>query len=507
MAESPSATGGNSASPDRLDVRQDWYSPDAYPDLMPPFRRLLVERLLRNAALRSPHSPAVLFEGQTITYAELDAMADRVANALIGMGVGGGDVVAVNATNTPETLAATFGIGRAGAAFLPLNPMNTAGEIEFQMRDARAGLLLGRGGVDIAELIAGAEPGAPDIEVGEQDPYWIRFTSGTTGLPRAFANSHRNMTIQAVFSAAEFGYRYDDILLINAPLAHAALLYALSTIVMGGSIALTQSFDAKTVWTQCDRLGVTQAFMVPTMLAAAVDSPGEGRTLRGIIVLASTFPRSIRAKVMDRFPHVDVMEGYGASELGMTSVLHRGEFERHEGSVGLPRWGTRVRILDDDGNVCPPGEVGLVYMQGPVVSGGFTGSVPAPENVFRDGWVTAGDMGFRDEDGYLYIVDRRRDLIISGGLNVYPTEVESAVMEVPGVREVAVVGAPDDLWGQVVTAVVAGTAGASDIESHCRSKLAAYKIPRRIVFADELPKSSVGKILRRLAADIVNAGT
>jgi acyl-CoA synthetase (AMP-forming)/AMP-acid ligase II len=368
-----------------------------------------------------------------------------------------------------------------------------------------AGLLLGRGGVDVAELIAGAEPVAPDIEVGEQNPYWIRFTSGTTGQPRAFANSHRNITIQAVFGAAEFGYRPDDILLVNAPLAHAALMYALSIIVMGGSIALRQSFDADTVWTECDRLGVTQAFMVPTMLAAAVDSPGEGRTLRGIVVVASMFARSLREKVMNRFPHVDIMEGYGASELGMISVLHRQESERHEGSVGLPRWATRVRILDDGGNDCLPGDVGLIYMQGPAVSGGFTGSVPAPENVFRDGWVTPGDMGFRDEDGYLYLVDRRRDLIISGGFNVYPTEVENAVMEVPGVREVAVVGIPDDLWGHVVTAVVVGTAGASDIELHCRSNLAAYKVPRRIVLVDELPRSSTGKILRRLAADIAVA--
>ncbi|MDJ0015492.1 class I adenylate-forming enzyme family protein [Rhodococcus erythropolis] len=482
-------------------LRQDWYSPDVYSDRMPPFRRLLVERLLGNAARQSPNRPAVYADGEVITFSQLDEMANRTANSLVKAGVRQGDVVALNASNTPETLAATFGIARLGAAILPINPMNTAREIEFQMEDAHASILLGTGGLDIAKLIADGDPVTPEIEVNEQDPYWVRFTSGTTGQPRSFPNSQRNITIQCIYTAAELRYRSDDILLINAPLAHAALIYALSALAVGAAIAL-EPFNADTVWQDCDRLGVTQVFMVPTMLSNALENPGKGDTIRGILVTASTFPKVIRERVKERFPNADIMEGYGASELGMVSVLHRNETDGENG-IGRARWGTRVRILDPEGIECPVGEVGTIYVQGPIVSGGFTGKVPAPEYAFRDGWVTAGDMGYVDENGYIYLVDRRHDLIISGGLNVYPTEVENAVMDVEGVREVAVVGAPHEKWGQRVTAVVAGTATAEQITEHCRSVLAAYKIPREILIVDELPKSSTGKILRRLAVDMV----
>ena len=181
----------------------------------------------------------------------------------------------------------------------------------------------------------------------------------------------------------------------------------------------------------------------------------------------------------------------------MITALHGRERGGRTGSVGLPRFGYSLTILDDDGNPLPPGEIGTVYVQGPSMSDGFIGSVPAPANAVRDGWVTPGDMGSVDEDGFLYLADRRSDLIISGGMNVYPAEVENALLEVDGVREAVVIGVPDDTWGQRVTAVIVGDAGADVLDAHCRATLAGYKIPRRYEFVDHIPRSPAGKPLRR----------
>lgn len=182
----------------------------------------------------------------------------------------------------------------------------------------------------------------------------------------------------------------------------------------------------------------------------------------------------------------------------MLTLLRGEESAGREGSVGLPHFGAQALILDDEGNNLPTGEIGTIYLQGLIMTSGFNGSVPAPENAARNGWVTAGDMGRVDEDGYLYLADRRSDLIVTGGMNVYPAEVENVLLEVPGVREVAVVGVPDDYWGQRVTAVVVGDASQDALDAHCRRLLAGYKIPRSYRFLDVLPTSPTGKVLRRV---------
>ncbi|MGW1403450.1 class I adenylate-forming enzyme family protein [Streptomyces sp. NPDC002405] len=474
------------------------YVPE-YGNRPPPWRRLLVERILRLTARRRPADIAVICGDRSLTWREFDQMADQAADGLLRSGLQPGSVVALSATNLPETFAMMFGIARAGMVVLPLNPMSSAREIEFQISEAKVDLTISAAGPTVLDIIGRGERGVePGADVEETSPYWVRFTSGTTGLPRMFPNSQRNISLQALHMAVDLRYRSDDVFLVNAPLAHAAFNFALAAVQVGAKVVLHEKFDPKTIWQDCDEQGVTQMFMVPTMLAAALPGPGDAKSLRAVFFSGSSLPPTLKAAAVKRFPHVDFTELYGASELGMLALLRGDEGAGREGSAGLPHFGAQVRILDDDGNELPTGEIGTIYLQGLIMTSGFNGSVPAPDNAARNGWITAGDMGRVDEDGYLYLADRRSDLIVTGGMNVYPAEVENVLLEVPGVREVAVVGVPDDYWGQRVTAVVVGDASRDALDAHCRKLLAGYKIPRSYRFLDELPTSPTGKVLRRV---------
>ncbi|GAB2810181.1 acyl-CoA synthetase [Streptomyces chlorus] len=474
------------------------YVPE-YGDRPPPWRRLLVERILRLSARRRPHETAVICGDRTLTWLEFDRLADRAADGLLRSGLRPGAVVALSATNLPETFAMMFGIARAGMVVLPLNPMNSPKEIAFQISEAGADLTISAAGPTVLDVI---DRGRPDVvheaDVEETSPYWVRFTSGTTGLPRMFPNSQRNISLQALHMALDLRYRSDDTFLVNAPLAHAAFNFALASVQAGAKVVLHEKFDPENIWRDCARQGVTQMFMVPTMLAAALQHPGEAPDLRTAFVTGAALAPTLKKAATERFPHVDFTELYGASELGMLALLRGDESDGREGSAGLPHFASSIRILDEEGRQLPAGEVGTVYLQGIIMTSGFNGSVPAPENSVRDGWVTSGDMGHLDEDGYLYLADRRSDLILTGGMNVYPAEVENVLLQAPGVREVAVVGTPDDYWGQKVTAVVVGDADQEALDAHCRELLAAYKIPRHYRFVEVLPTSPTGKVLRRL---------
>lgn len=480
--------------------RRPWDYVDDYGDRPPPWRRLLVERLLRLAAQRSPQSPALVSGDRVTTYRELDLLADRAADGLMRTTARPGDVVAVSAGNSPETLAMMFGVSRAGMTVLPINPMSSTSDIEFQLVDAGAVLLLSPDTRSVESVIDSGQPEPPLVDVDEDSPFWVRFTSGTTGKPRCYTVSHRATVLLFQQLAMEFHYGSDDRMLVNAPLAHAAFAFAGAMVAVGGSMHVSP-FDAESIWNQCDEHRITQLFMVPTMMAMAMDSPGTGASIRRITVAGSALPTALRRRATDRFPNANLTDTYGASELGMVTALHGHEALGHEGSVGLARFGYAIRILGEDGEELPRGEVGTVYVQGPSMCDGFIGSVPASAGAVRHGWVTPGDMGHVDEDGFLYLADRRSDLIISGGLNVYPAEVENVLLDVPGVQEAVVVGLPDETWGQRVAAVVVGDVAKEALDAHCRNTLSGYKIPRYYEFVDELPKSPTGKLLRRVVRD------
>jgi long-chain acyl-CoA synthetase len=473
------------------------------PHDLAPWRRLNTNRFLEVSAARRPNKEAVRFAGRSMSYGELNALANRTANGLLALGARPGDVIAVIAENDLEVFGLLYGIARAGMAVLPMNPKATRDDVREQVAEAEARLVIAPGHVELSDVIARGADDPPDVDFQEHGFFHVRFTSGTTGKPKLIATTHRAIAYMHESTARELRYSESDIALVTAPLAHAAFHVAAATIVAGGTIVLEREFDAQRIWRICDEHQVTHAYLAPTMFALSLGSPGSGASIRGFLVLSAAFPLALKEKVWDRFPQADVYEAYGATELGLVTLLGPSDPSSKQPSVGLPAFGYEVRVLDANGAATPPNEVGEVYVRGPSMSFGYVGSERMRPGQTRDGWVSAGDMGYMDEDGYLYIADRRDDLIVSGGLNVYPAEVEAVLLRARGVDEVAVIGLPDDTWGQLVVAAVRGQASQVDLDTYCREHLARYKVPRRYYFLDELPKNENGKTLRRALRDLL----
>ncbi|MHC1561196.1 class I adenylate-forming enzyme family protein [Actinomycetospora sp. C-140] len=471
------------------------------PDSLPAWRALRADNLVRTWARSHPHQVAVHFEDRQITFQVLDEMINRAASGCAAVGLRVGDVVGVMAENSPEVLAVLYGLVRAGISALPLNPRHSEREVEFQVADAGAAMVIGPSGTAIEDVMARGVPEPFEIEFDENLFYHLRFTGGTTGTPKCVATTHRAIALLHERLARELGYSRNDVSLVVAPLAHVSFHLAAATLAAGGAISLHRRFDQNRLWEECDRAGVTHALMVPTMLAMALESDSRPHTLKQIVVTSAPFSPSLKARVREKLPSVEVYEMYGASDMGFVSLLVPGDPPEKFASVGRVSFGSEVRILDGEGRDCGPDVVGEIYSRSATHSFGYVGSVPMRADQAIDGWLTVGDLGYFDEDGYLYVVDRREDLIITGGFNVYPAEVEDVILKHGGVDEVAVVGLTDDRWGRVVVAVLRGSANADDLDVLCREHLAHYKVPKRWVHVDALPKTAAMKISRRIIRD------
>jgi len=461
---------------------------------------LRIDSLLSSWALSQPGRPAILFEGSVITYGELDAMVNRAANGLIAHGVKVSDIVAVEADNSPEVVALLYGLTRAGATLLPLNPRNTPSEKDFQVADARAKMRIGTSGTPIEQIFKQGSEDPVEINFDENLFFHVRFTGGTTGVPRCVAHTHRAIALGHERVARELRYSNKDVALVVAPLAHVSFHLAATMLAAGGAIALHRKFDGKNLWEACDRDGVTHAMFVPTMLGMALDIPEPPRTLKQIVVTSAPFPESMKVRAKERLPNVEIYEIYAASDMAYVSILRPTDPPEKLGSIGRPAFGVKVRVINERGKVCEPKEIGQIYSISQHHTFGYVGSVEKKvDQILPGGWLTVGDLGYFDEDGYLYIVDRRDDLIISGGFNVYPAEVENVLLQHPQVSEAAVVGLKDEKWGQVVVAAVKCQSDLSpaDLDKHCRVYLSDYKVPKRYEFVDALPLTPALKVMRR----------
>jgi long-chain acyl-CoA synthetase len=479
-----------------------WSWGDRSPGNLEPWQKLRTDNWLSASAYSHPDKEAVRFEGRSLSYRELDRLASRAAHGIRNLGAREGDVVALMAENSPETFALMYGIARAGVAVLPLNPRYTAAEVEFQLADASAKFLVAKDAVPIEDVFACGSDDPCEYDFDENAFFHVRFTGGTTGRAKAVATTHRAMALGHLRWAREQSCTTCDVALVVAPLAHVAFHVAATFIVAGATIILKRSFDAASLWSDIEREGITHIFAVPTMLAMAMETPGTASSLRQLVVTATAFPPALRARFEARFPHVEIFETYGASDLAQCTMARPTDPPDKKGSVGRAAFGCSVRILDPHGHDMQPGEIGEIYARGATMSYGYVGSVGPMPMQSREGWVTVGDLGYRDNDGYVYVVDRRDDLIVSGGLNVYPSEVEDVLLAHPALSEAAVVAVSDEVWGHVVAAAVRTTATREELEAHCRARLAGYKIPRRWWFVEELPKSAANKVLRR----VVRAG-
>jgi long-chain acyl-CoA synthetase len=478
---------------------------------------------LRDAAARWPERVAVTHAGAALTAGELEARSARAAALLAARGVGRGDRVAIQLPNVPAFADFYFAALRLGAVVIPVNPLLRGAESAYTLADAEARLLVAWhesepptgeaaevGTVRIEEPFGGgvadAFAGADSIvAVDPEETAVILYTSGTTGRPKGAELTHRNLGLNTVAVIAALGIGADDVLLGTLPLYHSfgQTCTLNASIAVGARLALLTRFDAAAAVDLIAAEGVTIAMGVPTMLsgiAAAAQGRGPFPRLRFAASGGAPLPRE-QARSFERVTGVPVLDTWGLSETSPAATLNRPEANR-PGSVGRPIEGVEVAVFDDDGAALPPGEVGQLAVRGHNVMKGYWRRPDATAAaVTPAGWFLTGDLGRADEDGYLYVVGRLKDMIIRGGLNIYPREIEEVLHGHPAVGEAAVVGVPDERLGEEVGAAVTLAPGASatpeELREWLKERVAPFKYPRHVWLVDELPKGPTGKILKR----------
>ena len=483
--------------------------------------------LLTNAARWFPDRPGVTWGTETITYGELDKQVVALDGWLRSHNVGLGVRVAVFMDNRPEFLVAMFGTWRCGAALVPCNARLTTEELSFLVSDSGAAVIItdeahaataraaaGNAIVCVAGPQLGAildaerfpAPAGP-VDVRSNDLAWLFYTSGTTGQPKGAMLSHDTLTFVTVSWLADLTpLDENDVTLHVAPLSHGAGFHALAATARATHQVIPQStsFDPAHILDLIRAYGVTNTWMVPTqivMLTESAPPDPDLPSLHYVVYGGAPMTPAATERALRRFGPIFV-QLYGQGETPMTATVLRREDHRPElfGSAGRARPGMEVAIHDVDGKTVAPGDVGEVVVRGTAVMSGYWGRPDATAESLREGWLHTGDLGRLTEDGVLYLLDRTKDMIISGGSNVYAVEVEQVLSAHPDVGDAAVIGIPDDLWGEVVVAVVVPARGDMDtavLEQHCRASLAGYKIPRRWIQVEGLPRNAYGKVVKR----------
>ncbi len=472
-------------------------------------------------AASEPHASALADDVVTLDNA---AFADRVARAaalLDRHGVGAGDVVAIAMPNRVELIIALFAAWRLGAAATPVNPALTATEMQYQVDDAGAKVVIGDGlELDATVVDVDALAAEPSIHRAPVEPRpaalaLLIYTSGTTGKPKGVMLDHANLAAMCDMTRAGLGITAADHSLLILPLFHVngIVVGTLTPLLAGGRVTVPGRFSPKTFFALVERIRPTYFSAVPAIYAMLTSMPeaetADTSSLRLVVCGAAPMPAELIARVEDLLG-VALVEGYGLSEGSCASTLNPYDGVRKPGTVGLPLPGQEVRVVDHLGNPVPQGERGEIVIRGANVMRGYLNRPEATAKTIVDGWLHTGDVGVFDEDGYLRIVDRIKDMIIRGGENIYPKEIETALYGHDGVLEAAVVGRPDDVLGEVVVSYVAVRPEAAvtveELEALCAERLAKYKRPVAIEILGELPKNAIGKIdkpaLRELARSI-----
>jgi long-chain acyl-CoA synthetase len=486
----------------------------------------------------SPDKAAIFFEGRTITYRELDSAANRVAQALLAGGIKPGDRVATHLDNRPEFIEVYQGVTRVSATLVPTNVMYTAEEMRHILADSGASAIFVRAELapkivalraelpdlrhvvaigetpedpadELAAFKASARDERPRIAIDPNSTAFIQYTSGTTGKPKGAMVSHANVlavvdnTTNLVGSVES---SEDDVLLLVLPLFHAyALNLAMNRSFLGVTpFVLVNRFDPELVFSLIEKYRVTMFYGAPPMYFAFVNTEGLERYDVSSLKAAFSGAAPLPVVILERFKErtgVEICEGYGLSETAPTLCSNAAGPKNKPGTVGPPIPGVELRIVDEEGNDVARGAVGEICARGPNVFKGYWKREEETAEAFRGGWFHTGDLGWVDEDGYVTIVDRKKDMVIVSGYNVYPIEVENVLLRHPKILDAAVIGVPDPYQGESVKAVLVLRPGETmepkEVSTYCRQLLAAFKVPRHVEFRDELPKTATGKILKR----------
>lgn len=496
---------------------------------------MLTGDMLRRSAERFPNKAAILWQGEALSYRELDRAANRLANSLIAQGVKKGDKVGIICRNRTEYGIAFFGVARSGAVLVNVSVLYAPEELTFVLDKADVKFLfyedifadkvdavrdslpqlqelvrIGEGGTDesFAQFNAKGTDEYPDVEIHEDDPFCMTYTGGTTGRPKGVLCSHRNRAITAHTVMVEEAIDERDVVGIVTPLFHVAALNIMfqPAVLAGATSTFLSKWSVPDFAAMVRETGMTAAFMVPTQVSMVMSDPefraDDYATWRKLSFAGAPMPDWVQKEMLEKLPRVQMTQIYGQSEMGVLTSLRSWYLPEKLGTVGRQAYNVDVALLDLDGTPVGPGEVGEIASRGENVMLEYYDEPEQTKAFWKNGWAVTGDLGIMDEDGFITLVDRAKDMIISGGENIYPKEIENVLYDHPAVAECAVFGIPDDKWGEVPAAYVTLKAEADisedDLVAHCAEHLARFKRPRLVKFVESFPKTPIGKIQKNI---------
>ncbi len=495
-------------------------------------------QILEANAKKYPDKEAIIFEGKRISYNELNKRVNSLAKGLLDLNIGKGDIVALLLYNCPEFIEATYAVNKIGAIWLPLNFRLAGEELAYILNNAGAKLLITEPDfhktiLDVQEklpcirnyisldktlppgwlnydaiLSKNPEIKVPDTEIELDDLQRLMYTSGTTAYPKGAMITYGNFYWKNVSHIIECKYTPDDKSLVIGPLYHVGGMDLGSTPIMqlGGTIVILRKFNTIQTLELIDKEKITQIWAAPAMINMLLQEPTFDKydvsSVRLVIDGGEKMPLPLIEKFIKKFPNAWFSDAYGLTEtVSGDTFLAKSKMIEKIGSVGKPVPMLRVRIVDDNDKDVPAKSLGEIILKGPKVFKGYWKNEKATADTIRDGWLHTGDIGYLDEEGYLYIVDRKKDMIISGGENIASAEVERVIYELPQVLEVAVIGIPHPKWLEVPKAFVALKPGQTlceaDVVECCSKKLAKFKVPKEVEFIPALPRNPSGKVLKR----------
>lgn len=494
--------------------------------------------ILRLAAQRDPHKTAMIAGARQIDFADYDAAANRFAHLLLHTGIAKGDRVATILFNSPEYCITHFGNARAGSVLVHISPMYAGPEIARIIELTRPRMLVidaaiankidavidrltsvervivvgedGSGG-DFDTAIAEFPTTDTGIEIEPTDPVAMTFTGGTTGKPKGAVVSHNARFVSAWTTALEHRVTGGDVTGILTPMFHAVglMIWYQATILVGSTAVIFRKWDAEAFIDQAERHRISSVFMVPVQARDLIRSPAFDAArlsaLKNIGAGGALTPEGLISECREALPHCDYTDHYGQSETGILTTLKPWESEAHRGSIGRAATGVDLRIADEDGNPVPPGTIGELISRGPFMMEEYFENKAETDAYFRDGWGWTGDLAVADEDGFITLVGRSKEMIVSGGINVYPREIEVTLEKHPAVIECTAFGVQDDRWGESLVAYIVRrdglSADADTLLDFCAEQLARYKLPREIVFVADIPKTPSGKVQKLILRD------
>lgn len=479
--------------------------------------------LIRRAALYFGDAPCLIEDERVVSFREFDALTDRLGNALLADGFVPGDRIGVLLPNGIDCLVCYYALAKAGLVRVGMNTRETLENHAFKLADSGSrGVIhnlnrcadIGRLGVEkpigvaaLAAMTATGDPKRCSVDRALDAPYRLGYTGGTTGRSKAVTLTTRGELAELSAFLADLtpDLHQGETFLHAAPIAHASGAFFLPSLTRGVTSLVMAKFEPAEFVALAVRSRAEHTFLVPTMLAMILEAPGVEAAqfaLRSISYGASPIAPALLQRAEKRFGHI-FAQTYGQAESPMVITCLKPKDHDRVGSCGRPFTIVEVAVFDDEDHPLPPGQRGEIVCRGPQTMAYYWNNPDATEQAFRNGWLHTGDVGYMDEDGFFYLVDRKNDMLISGGYNVYPREVEDVLLAFDGVIEAAVVGLPDEKWGDRVVAVVSGRSGldAEAILEHARENLASYKRPKDLEIWAELPKTSSNKILRRAVRD------